>query len=90
MFTPPLQPPRWYKSPVLGVIEERAAGRLWFTPNRADEALAALPDIHCGLEGEPGTAIAIENAFRHANQVRREYRQAKKLAAARALLGQAA
>jgi hypothetical protein len=77
-FLPPLQPPRWFKSPVLGVIEERDANRLWFVPNRAHDALANLPDVHCGLEGEPGTAIAIENAFRHANQTRRDWRQAKK------------
>jgi hypothetical protein len=60
------------------VIEERCAGRLWFVPNRAHDALANLPDIHCGLEDAPSTAIAIESAFRSANQVRRDWRQKRK------------
>jgi hypothetical protein len=87
-FTPPMQPPRWFKSPALGRVEERG-DRLYFIPS-AHPSLAGFGERHLGIEGQPGTAIALERAFRDANQARREYRQEKKLAAARALLGQAA
>jgi hypothetical protein len=70
--------PRWFKSPALGVIEERDANRLWFQPNRNHPALRDLPDVHLGIEGEPATMQATERAFRDANLVRREFRQKRK------------
>ena len=73
----PNRAPRWHKA-ALGVIEERDANRLWFTPNRAHPALRELPDIHLGLEGEPGTMIAMERAFRDANLTKREWKRSRK------------
>jgi hypothetical protein len=43
-----------------------------------EPALANMPDIHLGLEGEPATMLATERAFRDANLVRREWRQKRK------------
>jgi hypothetical protein len=58
----------------LDTIEERDANMLYFIPNSRHLALRDMPDVHCGLEGETGTMIAIERAFRDANLIKREWK----------------
>ncbi len=48
LLNDPERIPRWYKSPVLDTVEERARNDLWFVPNRAHPALRDLSDVHLG------------------------------------------
>jgi hypothetical protein len=76
---PEEKPPRWWRPGVLADVVERS-NRLYVVFSKSHPALRDLDEVYCGIEGEVGTAAAVERAFREAQRIKRAWKAEKKAA----------
>jgi hypothetical protein len=74
------RPPRWYRE-CLGTVQERPGDRLVFVFGE-HPAFSGLDEIACGRDGDIGTAAKVENAYREAQRIKRQWRADRKAAKA--------